>query len=152
MSNRIERTAAAMMAVMAEYDEGEPVYSHDLYVGVAARGENPDYIYEAAKWLRDSGVCIVAQKARQYSNWRLYQRDSQGARDNTRRYGKAVLAEQYSRAVTVARGLYYIAQGNMFITSIRDDLVATAISHGKGLSIDMQTVIEDCKPVASVAA
>jgi hypothetical protein len=141
---KISDTAAAMLAIIGEHD-GQPVLSADMYQGLIDRVGTAKYMPDAAAHLREHGVMLVAEKARQNSNWRVVDPDTEPAAA-LNRWEDRVRRESLTEIVREAQALAPASH----ITAIRQSrnrVVANAVTLGADLGMDAQTVLTMCEPI-----
>lgn len=143
------RTATAMLEVIGE-NGGEPVLSADMERELVARVGTSKYLHEAAAHLREHGVLLVAQKARQHSNWRVID----PAVDDTsyvEKWNERVRRESLSEMAHEAQAMASSA-GNPGIRRSRDRVVANAITLGADLGMSAPEVLAMCEPRSAAQA
>jgi hypothetical protein len=145
---KISDTAAAMLAIIGEHD-GHPVMSADMYQGLIDRVGTAKYMPEAAAHLREHGVLLVAEKARQHSNWRVLDPDIESS-DSIAKWEERVRRESLTEVIREAQALApasHIAP----IRQSRNRVVANAVTLGADLGMDAATVLAMCEPLDATA-
>jgi hypothetical protein len=133
----VKHTAALMLECL-DASEGGPVLATDLHRYVEDNGGNLALLKPAAKWLRDIGVMIVANKARHQTTWSIATTD-----DEIATWSRRMLEDHYSEKRSQARALYFAKHSA--IRAHRRVVVAEAVTMGAALGIRAEVVLRDCE-------
>jgi hypothetical protein len=136
----ISDTAVAMTKVLAS---GQPVLAAEMRTRIRQEGGDPEYMRQAAKYLRDLGVPVVAKKARHNSSWRIAQAGDATAGVLTEEWALRVRREHYSEAISTARALALHADPN--VAAIRQTVLQSAINLGMQMGKSINEVVADAE-------
>lgn len=107
-------------------------------------GGDPRYLAPAAKWLRNHGIPVAAEKKRHLSRW--YEPQIPQQMDE---YGHQVVKESYSEIITNARSCKLLTGPGS--RTARDRLMKCAVGLGEYLGLTMDEVRADCEPLHTEA-
>lgn len=142
--SKVTETANAIIAILGEND-GHPVLSAAMYDGLMARVGTAKYLNEAAAHLRESGIMLVAEKHRQYSNWRIIDPATEST-ETVAKWHKRVGQEALTEMVREAQSLTLASHVPAF-RKARNTAVTRAVQVGVELGYDPGEIIAMCEPV-----
>jgi hypothetical protein len=137
---KIQSTAKAM--VMA-FDEKPDWFAAEFHAAVERLGGDSSYIQDAAKFLRNSGVLVVAKKARQNSRWFLATRSFEIAE-----WEERVRNTHFSELLSQARSL--AKARSKTIVQARNRVMGNAINLGIDMGYSPSEVIQMCDPLTTL--